>query len=267
MSTRGTILAVSFLLIGGASAVCVSLPALGGALAGRQAAQGNTEFGRLAAQLSQARLGGAEDNEKLLDQALTILDGLALTALNASATPDLDALNQRLASLATQEPPVGENYRVMRLGATPAVYALAANFGLGGPSAVRLYSPAAGRYVRSGRIDRFAQKDFFDENLELVLVQAPVVLFVTITGRTDDLQTGSFAAWLLDGDRLKLVWISDLLQQSTYESGGDGFRLTYCAQTAEENPRVCRRMVRDRFAWEGGAWKRAEQKAVPVPKR
>jgi hypothetical protein len=224
-------------------------------------------FRRLAAQLAEERLGGVEGSEARQEQALGIVDRMVLETLNGGSAPDLDVLNQRLAALVTQQPPVGEGYRVVRLGGNPAAYALVVNFGLAGPSAVRLYRSAAGRYALAARIDRFTQKDFFDEYLELVPVTAPEVLFVTVTGRTDDLQTGAFAAWLFDGERLRAVWSSDLLQQSSYESRPDGFRLTYCAETDESNPRVCRRMTRDRYVWGGAAWKRVEQTPLVVPKR
>lgn len=231
-----------------------------------QAQSAESEFERLALRLAQQRLAGAEENEKLQEQALAILDSMALSTLNAPGAPNLEALNQRLALLVTQQPSVGENYRVVRLGGPPAAYALAANFSLGGPSAVRLYGAAAGRYALAARIDRFAQKDFFDEYLELVPVTAPVTLFITVTGRTDDLQTGAFTAWRFDGERVRAEWSSDILQQSSYESLPDGFRITYCAETDEDNPRVCRRMTRDRYVWDA-AWKRVEQTPVPVPKR
>ncbi len=226
-----------------------------------------SEFARLALRLAQQRLAGAEESEKLQEQALGILDSMALGTLNAAGEPDLGALNQRLAGLVTQQPPVGEEYGMVRLGGSPAAYALVANFGLGGPSAVRLYRGVAGRYALAARIDRFAQKDFFDEYLELIPIAAPVTLFVTVTGRTDELQTGAFTLWRFEGDRVQGVWASDILPQSSYESRADGFRLTYCAETDEDNPRLCRRMTRDRYAWDGAAWKRIEQTAVPVPKR
>ena len=232
-----------------------------------QAPKPESEFARLAAQLGQQRLGGGEESEKLQEQALAILDGMALQTLNAPGDPNLEALNQRLAVLVTQQPPVGENYGVVRLDGNPAAYALVANFGLGGPSAVRLYRGLVGRYVLAARIDRFTQKDFFDEYLELVRIAAPVTLFITVTGRTDELQTGAFVLWRFDGDRVKALWASDILPQSSYEYRADGFRLTYCAETDEDNPRVCRRMTRDRYVWDGAAWKRVEQANLPVPKR
>ena len=226
-----------------------------------------SEFARLAARLAEQRLGGADEGQKLQEQALAILDGLALEALNAPQGPNLEALNKRLDAMATQQPPVGESYRVLRLGGQPAPYALVANFGLGGPSAVRLYTLASGRYGLAARVDRFTQTDFFDEYLELIPVTASLTLFVTVTGRTDDLQTGSFTAWRLDGNRVTPVWSSDILPQSSYESRADGFRLTYCAATDEDNPRICRRMTRDRYVWDGATWKRVEQTSLPVPKR
>ena len=225
-----------------------------------------TEFSRLAAQLAQQRLGGAPESETQQEQALAILDALVLDALNAAPAPDLAALSQRLAAMVTQQPAVGEDYRVVGLGGTPAAYALAANFGLGGPSAVRIYASTAGRYALAGRVDRYAQKNFFDEYLELVPVSQTSGVFVTVTGRTDELQTGSFAAWLFDGRRLRLLWASDILPQSSFESRPEGFRLTYCAETDEDRATVCVRMSRDLWVWDGEAWKRVEQTPVPVPK-
>ncbi len=224
------------------------------------------EFQRLSSRLSAERLSGAESSRAELEQALSMLDAEVLESLNAARGSNPDSLNQDLRALVSAQLPVGEDYRVVRLGGAPPAYALVANFGLGGPSAVRVYASASGRYTLTARIDRFAQKDFFDEYLELVPVTAPTVLFVTVAGRTDDLQTGIFTAWALDGAHLKAVWTSDLLQQSSYEARPDGFRITFCAETDEENPRLCRKMTRDRYVWEGSAWRRVEQASLPVPK-
>ncbi len=253
----------------GLASILASIPASQGATrtllqAGQSAP---TEFTRLAALLAEQRLAGGDDNEKLQEQALSILDGVILETLNRAGEADLNALNQRLARMVAQQPPLGEDYRFVRLSSSPTSYALAANFGLGGPSAVRLYQVVAGRYALVARIDRFTQRNFFDEYLELVPLAGPSPLFVTVTGRTDDLQTGSFAAWRLEGQRVTSVWASDILPQSSYESRPDGFQLTYCAETDDDNPRVCHRMTRERYAWEGASWKRVQQTAIPVPKR
>ncbi len=235
-------------------------------LAGQQ-----SEFARLAEQVAGQRLAGGNEDQAAEEKALAMLDAVVLPALNAPKEAALDALNRRLATLVTAQPGAGEGFSVLKLGGHPPAYALAANFGLAGPSAVRVYSSAAGEYVLTSRIDRFAQKDFFDEYLELIPVggpaDAPASLFVTVTGRTDGLQTGAFSAWTFDGTRLKQLWSSDLLPQSSYEAGEDGFRLTYCAEADDANPRDCRRMVRDLYVWNGSDWKRVEQRAVPVPKR
>lgn len=236
-----------------------------------QAAPQPAEFAALAERLAAQRLAGGDEDRTLQERALALLDSLVLAGLNVPGEPSLDPLNQRLAALVTSQPVAGESFQVIKLGGRPMAYALAANFGLAGPSAVRVYSGPAGRYTLAARIDRFAQKDFFDEYLELLPISgptsAPATLFVTVTGRTDDLQTGSFSAWSFDGAQLRSVWSSDLLQQSKYEAGPDGFRLTYCAETDDDNPRLCRRMTRDRFVWDGTTWKRVEQTPVPVPKR
>jgi hypothetical protein len=228
-------------------------------------------FQRLAARLVNDRLDGNDSPESVQEEALTILDRLALEELN-SPTPNLAALNERLGKLVVTGPPVGESYRVVGLGDAPSApdsnraYALVANFGLSGPSSVRLYAGAPGQVRRVARIDRFRQKDFFDEFLELVPLAGGGVMFATVTGRTDELQTGAFAAWRLDGDTLKLLWFTEVLQQSSYEAAADGFRVTFCAETEEERPRVCRQMVRERYIWTDGAWKRAERQVLPTTK-
>jgi hypothetical protein len=229
------------------------------------------EFSQMAERIAAQRLAGGDEDRDLQVKALAALDDIVLTGLSAPREPDLAALNRQLASLVTRKPGAGESFRVLKLAGSPAAYALAVNFGVAGPSAVRVYTGATGHFALTAQIDRATQKDFFDEYLELVPISgspdAAVNLFLTVVGRTDDLQTGAFSAWSFDRSQLKLIWASDLLQESSYEAAPDGFRLTYCAQTDEENPRVCRRMTRDRYAWDGAEWKRVEQTAVPVPKR
>ena len=178
--------------------------------------------------------------------------------LSGSATPDLDAANQRLAGLVSHTPPVGENYRLVKLGGTPAAYAMVVNFGLGGPAAVRIYAAADGRYVLASRIDHFLQKDFFDSDIELIPVSDAEPVFVTVSGRTDDLSTGMFSAWRFDGRRVVPLWSSDLLQQSNYEADANGFHLTYCGQPDEDHPAQCLKMTRDLYRFQDGEWKRIE---------
>lgn len=224
------------------------------------------EFSRLAAQLTLNRQQGAEESEKQQEQALGILDAVVLDGLNAGGRPNPALLNEQLAGFVSQAPLVGENYRVLVLDSSSAVYALVANLGVGGPSAVRLYSrpgPAA-RYQLAARIDRYTQKDFFDEYLDLIPVDTLAVVFVTVSGRTDELQTGSFNAWQFDGQKVRLLWASDLLALSTYENRPDGFSLSFCAEPDEEKPRECRKMSQDRHQWDGAAWKLVEHKAIPV---
>lgn len=238
----------------------------------------DADFRKLAFQLAQQRFHADEEKEATQEQALALLDNIALAALNAPAPFDLAALHQRLSSLVTQEPPVGENYRVFlvmgehRAGA-PALaagarFALVANFSQSGPSAVRLYSPASSpsRYRLASRIDRFTQPDLFDEYLELVPVSTSAGVFVTVTGRTDELQSGSFMAWRFAAEKVELLWASDLLEHSTYEVAGGEFLVTYCAEAHEDRPRACKKMVRDRFAFSAGSWKRLDQSEVPAPK-
>jgi hypothetical protein len=220
----------------------------------------DAEFKRLAAQLSTARLGGAAESEPPQEKALGILDELASSALNSSSPPDLDAANRRMAKLVSHVPPIGENYRLVRLGGNPAVYAMVVNFGLGGPAAIRIYSGASGRYALAARIDHFVEKDFFDSDIELIPVPATEPVFVIAAGRTDDLATGMFTAWRFDGVQLGLLWSSDLLQQSSYETDGEGFHLTYCSEPDEDHPAQCPKMTRDLYRPQAGEWKRIETK-------
>jgi hypothetical protein len=230
-------------------------------------------FGALAAQIKGDRASGGAESEALEEQALEILDRAALEQLNgtpelgSAATrgmPDLQQVNMRLASFVTPQARVGEAYRVARLGGSPPAYALVADFGLSGPSAVRVYAGAPGSLALAARIDRYAQKDFFDDYTELVTLPGPAAVFITVTGRTDDLQTGFFTAWYFDGHALAAVWSSDILEHSSYEVAADGFRLSYCADSdsaASGGP--CGKMQRDRYVWQSNRWVRAETTPLP----
>jgi hypothetical protein len=226
----------------------------------------SAEFKRTAQDLSAARLGGAEDNQAQMEKACSYLDSIALAVLNASVAPDLDETNRRLAGLVSHTPPVGENYRLVKLAGGPAVYAMVINFGLGGPAAVRVYAGAAGKFAPVGRIDHFVEKDFFDSDLELVPVSSSEPAFVIVAGRTDDLLTGMFSAWLFDGGHVAALWNSDLLQQSTYVSDDKGFHLAYCSQPDEDQPSQCLRMSRDLYQLQAGKWERVESVSVSPPK-
>ena len=224
------------------------------------------EFKRISGELSATRLGGGDENEAQMEKALVYLDSIAISVLNNPAEPNLDGANRGLAGLASHNPPVGENYRLVKLGGTPAVYAMAINFGLGGPAAVRIYAGAAGHYALAGKIDHFVQKDFFDSDLELAPVSNSEPVFVTVSGRTDDLSTGMFSAWRFDGHRVVALWNSDLLQQSSYEADENGFRLAYCSQVDENHPSQCLKMSRDLYRFQAGEWKRIETADLPPPK-
>jgi len=230
------------------------------ALRGQTKGDPTAEFKSLAALLSAARLDGATESEAPQEKALGILDELATTVLVGSVPPDLDATNRRMAGLVSHTPPVGENYRLVRLGGSPAVYAMVVNFGLGGPAAVRIYSRASGRYASAARIDHFVNKDFFDSDIELIPMSTTEPVFVIAAGRTDDLATGMFTAWRFDGNRATPLWSSDLLQQSSYEADKEGFHLTYCSQPDEDHPAQCLKMTRDLYRFQAGEWKRIETK-------
>ncbi len=223
------------------------------------------EFKRISAQLSAARLSGGDENAAQMEQALAYLDSVALSALNASAEPNLEGVNRGLAGLVSHTPAVGENYRLVKLGGSPPAYAMVINFGLGGPAAVRIYAGGPGHYALAARIDHTVQKDFFDSDLELVPVSAPDAVFVTVAGRTDDLSTGLFSAWQFDGHRLIALWTSDLLQQSTYAADDAGFHLAYCSSVDEDRPSQCLKMSQDLYHFQAGAWKRIETADLPPP--
>ena len=224
------------------------------------------EFKNIAAELSAARLGGADESEARMQKALEYLDAIAVSALNVAASPDLDAVNRRLEGLAAHTPPVGEDYRLVKIGGTPAAYAMEINFGLGGPAAVRIYSGGAGHYALAARIDHFAQKDFLDSDVELVPVSGSEPVFVTVSGRTDDLSTGAFTAWQFNGHGVAALWNSDLLQQSSYQAEDGGFRIAYCSQVNEDRPSDCLKMSRDLYRYQAGEWKRTETADMSLPK-
>ena len=225
-----------------------------------------SEFRKAAEELSSTRLSGGNENKAQLEKALVYLDSVAISALNSASGPDLDAANRRLAALVSQTSPVGENYRLLKIGGSPAVYAMAINFGLGGPAAVRIYAGEASHYALAAQIDHFAQTDFLDSDIELAPVSAADLVFVTVSGRTDDLSTGAFSAWQFNGHAVSALWNSDLLQQSSYEVEGNGFRIAYCSQVDDDRPSQCLKMSRDLFRLDGGQWKRVETSELPSPK-
>jgi hypothetical protein len=223
------------------------------------------EFKRLSQDLSAVRLAGGDEPAARLEKALGYLDSVAIAALNVSATPNLEGANRSLAGLVSRMPPVGENYRLAKLGGAAPVYAMVVNFGQGGPAAVRVYAGDPGHFALVGRIDHFTVKDFFDSDIELVAASGSEPVFVTISGRTDDLSTGVFAAWRFDGRQLMALWNSDLLQQSSYEADESGFHVAYCSRVDDDRPSQCLKMSRDVFQYQGGEWKRTETADLPAP--
>jgi hypothetical protein len=219
------------------------------------------EFTRLADKLAADRAAGGVEAEPTEEQALEILDRAALGSLNAGA-PDLEALNARLAAFVTRQPPLGEGFRGFQLGGNPSSFALLADFGEGGPSAVRIYAGSPGKLSLAARIDRYAQKDFLDDYIDLVPVPGSAALFITVAGRTDDFETGVFTAWHFDGHEVKPVWTSDIVEQSSYEVNSSGFQLTYCDDSNPDDPRACHQMRRERFVWQDGAWKQVASETL-----
>lgn len=215
------------------------------------------EFTQAADRLAADRAAGVDEPEATEEQALEILDRAALPALNAAAL-DLNTLNKHMAAFVTREPPLGESFLVLQLGGTPASFALLADFGEAGPSAVRVYAGAPGKLALAARVDRYAQKDFLDDYIEVVPLPGAAAVFVTVAGRTDDQKTGVFTAWYFDGHQVQTRWTSDILSQSSYRMSPNGFELDYCADSNPDDPGPCQQMQRDRFVWQDGAWKKAE---------
>lgn len=242
--------------------------------AGQLGAASTTEFKRLVAQLRERRAASSErtDDEaaRLQESALLILDGIVLENLNATDGPQLDSLNLGLTGIVEPSASVGQSYTVASLGGIPARYALAANFGSSGPSAVRLYAGDPQHFRMAARIDTVTQPDFFDDHLVLVPVRASAggseVVFVTVTGRTDEYLTGVFAAWRFASDQVDELWATDLMPHSSYQATPDGIEITYCSEAEEDDPQGCRGMARERYAWDGAAWKRIEQLDLGPPK-
>jgi len=237
---------------------------LGRAQAGASAA----DFHQMATQLSgdreaaQIGQGANAADQGIEEKALDGLDAIVLKGLNVTGTPDLEAINKTLGSLVSADTATGEDYEVVELAGVSPTYALVANFGLAGPSAVRLYAGPTGQRVLVGKIDAYNPPKFYDEYLAVVPIVAPETVFMTVAGRTDDLQTGLFTVWYFDGQELHQVWNSDMLPQSTYETDDAGVHLTFCAKPDNDHPDQCSRMVRDTFSWQDVAWKPRETKIL-----
>lgn len=222
------------------------------------------QFKQLAADLVGRRHAGAEETEMEQARAMELADAFVLELLNSAPPATEEGVNQTLEQLHPSPPFVGQGYRVIRMGAANwPWYVLAANFGLAGPSALRIYArssePGAG-FRLAARIDRFGQPEYFDEFLEVVQVAAPEGVFVTVTGRTDERETGGFIAWRFDGTRLQRLWSTELLERSRYEVVRGEFRLTYCEEADDDDSAKCARMLRERHAWRGGQWQLLERR-------
>jgi hypothetical protein len=252
-------------LAGFAAAVIFSATCLAATLPAQSNGDPAAEFRRRSQELSAARLAGADETAAPLEKALGYLDSVAISALNLSAAPNLEGANRSLAGLVSRMPPVGENYRLVKLGGAASAYAMVVNFGQGGPAAVRVYAGTPGHLALAGRIDHFTVKDFFDSDIELVSASGSEPVFVTVSGRTDDLSTGLFAAWRFDGRQLIALWNSDLLQESSYQADENGFHIAYCSRVDDDRPSQCLKMSRDVYRYQGGEWKRTETADLPAP--
>jgi hypothetical protein len=220
------------------------------------------EFRKLSSDIAYDRAHWRDATQKSQEAALEILDAAVLNALNGSGALDLTSLNGSLAALPAAGP-LEENYRVLQAGDGNPVYALAANFGANGPSAVRIYSRQNRPYELLGRIDRFSEPSFFDDYLILLPVKNFPGIFVTVTGRTDSLSTGMYGAWRFAAGHLQELWLTELLVHSSYTAQPDGLQVEYCGQPDDADPAICHQTVRDVYAWSASAWKRTSQTVVP----
>lgn len=224
------------------------------------------EFRQLASQMVERRRAGMEENQADQNRALALVDAMVLEQLNGAVVASPDAITKSLEPLVLRQPPVGEEYRVLRMGpANLPWFLLSANFGLAGPSALRIYArpgDPAQPYRLAAQIDRFSQPEYFDEFMAVVQVAPNEGVFVTVTGRTDELETGGYIAWRFDGERLSRLWSTELLERSRYELVGAEFRLTFCEESDEDDPRKCVRTLRERYGWLGSGWHLLERREV-----
>ncbi len=249
-------------------------------LVAAQAAPG-AEFKKLAERLAADRLGGVDSPQDLQEKALALLDGLVVDELQKSSSeaPPVAAISQKLAGTLKSDSQVGAGIQLVVLSARgrEPIVALAVNFGFGGPAAIRIYAKRDARWERTGRVDRFTHKVFFDESLVLVPFDSlsangppnssvPAVLaLLAVTGRTDDFQSGAFFLWRVARGVPELEWQTDVLPQTSYEVSGGILRLSYCSEPDEERPRLCRQTARDAYRWDGSAWTRTEHIVSPRP--
>lgn len=224
------------------------------------------EFGRAVADLRAIAPEEPAVREGL-ERALRILDRLVITSLAGKGKDTLVLTNQRLSTYVSRQPAAGESYRLYQVG--KEAYALAANFGSSGPSAVVIFArpDSQGQFAVVGTIDRFSQEGYFDDYLELVPVDLQQAVFLTVTGRTDELQSGWFAAWRFDGKAVVLMWSSELLPHSSYQAVPSGIVITYCADSDEQNPSVCRETAVESRLWNGTSWQMTQDKKVAAPRR
>lgn len=227
------------------------------------------EFSATVASMANVSPDDTSSIQKSVEKAAGILDSVVTSELTKSKVAEVDQINQRLMKFVSHESGIGERYALITLGVQPRVFGLVADFGLGAPSAIRVYAKVGNErsFSLAARIDRFTQQDFLDDSLEIVPITLVPVVFVTVAGRTDDLRTGVFTAWQFDEKGLKQIWTSDMVQQSNFQANSDGFQLTYCHDPDEANPRVCKGMIRDRYHWQDGKWSLVDSSPVPVPKR
>jgi hypothetical protein len=221
-----------------------------------------SEFRKLSADIAYDRAHWRDSTQKSQEEALEILDTAVLSALNSLKAPDLTSLNESLTAL-PEASPSDQSFRVTQLGDENPVYALIANFGANGPSAVRIYCRQSHSFELLGRIDRFSEPSFFDDFMILLPLENVPGIFVTVTGRTDSLSTGMFGAWRFAGGRLQKLWLTELLVHSNYTAQPDGLQLEYCGQPDDADPAMCHQTLRDVYAWSDNAWKRTSQTAVP----
>ncbi len=202
-----------------------------------------------------------EESPVKLEAALSILDGVVLSALNSGPTSDLATLNRTLREYAAPDSAQAEEYSAEPFPASPGLFVLTANFSLIGPSALRFYARQEGNFRLVSSLTRFTDSRFNDYYIHFVQVpEAWQAVFLTVSGRTDRWQTGTFALWRLSESGFSLLWEKEELPLSDYRWQGNRFILDYCAETDEQKASVCLRRAHEVYAWTDNRWQE-----VPSP--
>lgn len=246
-SARHRTIAFSFL-----AAAFLAVPGL---LAGQDRSTSIEEFRQRWQAVVADRESEDEESPVKLEAALSILDTVVLTGLNSGQTSDLADLNRTLKEYATPDSAQAEAYSIEPFAASPGLFVLTANFSLIGPSALRFYARQEGSFRLVSSLTHFTDSRFNDYFIRFVPVpEAWQAVFMTVSGRTDRWQTGTFALWRLSEAGFSLLWQKEDLPFSDYRWQGNRFVLDYCAETDEQKASVCLRRAHEVYAWIDKRW-------------